>query len=186
MNIAKMLELISVQRHDFLNHLQVISGLIQLDKGAKARNYIQNISEDIICLSKIVHLKVPEAAAAFLIAYNRASCLEVSVNFEVVEELEDCAVPGKKLGPVLENLLCSLLDYLANQHINNRELFVKIGQAQSGYECVVNFNFVEGSQFNNIYNILQGARDELAPYGSGVEFKFNDHDGQIILFLPKY
>ena len=46
--------LIKLQRHDFLNHIQVIQGFLQLGKPDKALNYIENIIEDIRDVEKLL------------------------------------------------------------------------------------------------------------------------------------
>lgn len=42
-----LLEALRVQRHDFLNHLQVISGLLQLKKYDRAQEYIKQVAEQL-------------------------------------------------------------------------------------------------------------------------------------------
>ena len=46
--------LIKLQRHDFLNHIQVIQGFLQLGKPDKALNYIEKIIEDIRDVEKLL------------------------------------------------------------------------------------------------------------------------------------
>lgn len=42
----EILLLLRIQRHDFINHLQVIHTMIQLGKTSKALNYIEELSKD--------------------------------------------------------------------------------------------------------------------------------------------
>jgi len=43
---AESVDLLKLQRHDFVNHLQVIHALIQLGRTAKAMTYIEDLSKD--------------------------------------------------------------------------------------------------------------------------------------------
>ncbi|BBB89740.1 MAG TPA: Spo0B domain-containing protein [Methylomusa anaerophila] len=43
---AEVMKLLRVQRHDFLNHLQVIHAMIQLGKSDKALQYIEKLAQD--------------------------------------------------------------------------------------------------------------------------------------------
>ncbi|MDL2280997.1 Spo0B domain-containing protein [Selenomonadales bacterium OttesenSCG-928-I06] len=48
------LKLLRRQRHDFLNHLQIIHSLIVLDKSPKALEYIEEIAKDPNWLEKTI------------------------------------------------------------------------------------------------------------------------------------
>ena len=43
---AEITKLLRIQRHDFVNHLQVIHTMIQLDKSDLALNYIMELSRN--------------------------------------------------------------------------------------------------------------------------------------------
>lgn len=46
--------LIRLQRHDFLNHLQVIQGFLQLGKTDRALRYMEDIIEDVRDIEKLL------------------------------------------------------------------------------------------------------------------------------------
>lgn len=46
--------LIKLQRHDFLNHIQVIQGFLQLGKTEKALDYIESIIDDVRDIEKLL------------------------------------------------------------------------------------------------------------------------------------
>jgi sensor histidine kinase regulating citrate/malate metabolism len=43
---APSIKLLRIQKHDFLNHLQIIHSLIKLERTEEALNYIEKISYD--------------------------------------------------------------------------------------------------------------------------------------------
>ena len=45
--LKKAKELLRLQRHDFLNHLQVIHGYLQLNKPEKATDYLMRAIDEI-------------------------------------------------------------------------------------------------------------------------------------------
>ncbi len=126
LDTAKMLELLSVQRHDFLNHLQIISGLLQLKKETEAREYIRTAASAIISLSKVVHLEVPEVAAVLLIAHNRAANYQIKIKIDVQANLSGCVVPGDKIAALLDEILNNIINNLASLEIANREILISI------------------------------------------------------------
>lgn len=126
MYTAKMLELLSIQRHDFLNHLQIISGLLQLKKEPEAREYIRTAATAIKSLSKVVHLEVPEVAAVLLLAHNRAENRQVNIKFDVQSNLSGCTVPGERIAAVVDEIINNLLAGLTAPEVTNREILISI------------------------------------------------------------
>lgn len=45
------IELLRIQRHDFINHLQVIHALLQLGRSEKALKYIEELAKDSSLIS---------------------------------------------------------------------------------------------------------------------------------------
>ncbi len=140
MYTAKILELLSVQRHDFLNHLQIISGLLQLKKEPEAREYIRTAATAIISLSKVVHLEVPEVAAVLLIAHNRAENYKIDIKFDVQNNLSGCVIPGDRIAIVVEDILNNMIAGLTAPEITNREILISITGTPSGDEWQIGFS----------------------------------------------
>jgi len=126
LDTAKMLELLSVQRHDFLNHLQIISGLLQLKKETEAREYIRTAASAIMSLSKVVHLEVPEVAAVLLVAHNRAANHLIKIEFDVQNNLSGCNVSGEHIATLLGEILNNLMKHLASSDTADREILISI------------------------------------------------------------
>lgn len=51
---ADMVKVLRIQRHDFLNHLQVIHAMIQLGRGEKALQYIEKLAHDPDMISNVL------------------------------------------------------------------------------------------------------------------------------------
>ena len=47
-SVENLYNSLRAQRHDFLNHLQVVYGLIEMDEYGEARNYINKVYNDIL------------------------------------------------------------------------------------------------------------------------------------------
>jgi len=135
-----MLVLLSVQRHDFLNHLQIISGLLQLKKESEAREYIKTAASAIMSLSKVVHLEVPEVAAVLLVAHNRAADHSINIEFDVKNNLNGCQVSGDNIAILLEEILNNLMNNLASLEIANREILISITGDSAKESWVIGFS----------------------------------------------
>ena len=64
----ELLEVMRVQRHDFMNHLQVISGLLQLKKNDRAADYIKQVAQEMSQEGALARIGVPGIVAAVLTA----------------------------------------------------------------------------------------------------------------------
>ena len=183
-DMARLMELISLQRHDFLNHFQVISGLLQMNRGEQAREYINNAARDITRLSRVVHLKVPEAAAAIMLAHYSAAERGVDVEYEVETDLGGCTIPAEKLGPALEAVLLYGAECLAPPENKDRVMSVVIYAADRGYLFRVRFKTPAGVK--NRYGDDGALRDidlKLSLYGGSVKQSNVEGDTEIIVFL---
>ena len=83
MNLEKLLKIIQAQRHDFLNHLQVVSGLLQLKKYEQVREYIARVSTEMAQLSKTARVSVPEISAALLTGFYDAAMFQIDMKLAV-------------------------------------------------------------------------------------------------------
>jgi len=61
------------QRHDFLNHLQVVSGLIEMQEFTEAADYIGRISADIQNVSRVLRTKNAAVNALLQVPFGSAS-----------------------------------------------------------------------------------------------------------------
>lgn len=99
----KLITTLRSKHHDFVNHLQVILGLIQLKMDNDAADYIKGLSKDLIQIEKLVSLKRPEVAA--LISSKLASLSYLQASLDINTTLAELSIPPEKLVSILGNLL---------------------------------------------------------------------------------
>lgn len=63
---VRSLQLLRRQRHSFLNHLQVISGWLQLEKPERARQYLENVAARMTGESDVLRQASPGLALLML------------------------------------------------------------------------------------------------------------------------
>lgn len=58
----ELTRLLRIQRHDFINHAQVIHAFLQLGKADRAMRYIEELCKDpeLLCSSLSQHKSIPE------------------------------------------------------------------------------------------------------------------------------
>lgn len=101
------------QRHDFMNHLQVVYSLLELEEYDSASEYIERVYGDIKRVSR--SLKTAHPAINALLAAKLSDCESRGVAVELVIESPWTAlpVPGWEMCRVLGNLIDNGLDALS-------------------------------------------------------------------------
>ena len=61
---AEIVNLLKIQRHDFINHLQVIHALLQLGRTEKALTYIEELAKDSRLISDTLKIHEEQCAKA--------------------------------------------------------------------------------------------------------------------------
>lgn len=100
------------QRHDFLNQLQVIHGLMQLGDYDDADDYLRRVYGNIHSLGRVMRTAQPAVNA--LIAAKDADCARRGITMEmsISTQLEQLCLPGWELCRVLGNLIDNAMEAL--------------------------------------------------------------------------
>jgi two-component system, LytTR family, sensor histidine kinase AgrC len=119
-----LIDTLQEQRHDFVNHLQVIYGLAQLNKPKEIGPYIHQVTYDFEKISKITSIK-HTPLAAFLVrkevyAQNR------KIQFEM--DIDSCVDEMPLSSPELVSLIGNLVDnaIFAAQEGNEESPLIKV------------------------------------------------------------
>ncbi|MBR6525271.1 MAG: Spo0B domain-containing protein [Clostridia bacterium] len=107
MNVA-----LRAQRHDFLNHLQVVYSLMEMEEYKDACGYIEQVYGDIRALS--TSLRTANAPVNALLRAKMAECEQagVALTLEVEGMWKDLPLPGWEMCRVLSNLIDNARDAL--------------------------------------------------------------------------
>jgi len=185
MDPRALLEVIRVQRHDFLNHLQVISGLVQLNKSDRVRDYIREITGDFERMGRIIHLKSPEATAVFLVAGLRAAERQIELDVRIEGDLAGCAVPGAVMERALESVFALALSALAPPEISDRRLRVYLDG--KGEHCALRLHWIspDGMDADGLREGLAGVDELLVPCGGETGLTVESDRTEIFILLPR-
>jgi len=81
----QMVDLLRRVRHDFANHLQVISGYLDLEQPARVKQYLATVMEEIIAERLIFESQQGEAALFFYEQMLRAYDLGITLRYEDID-----------------------------------------------------------------------------------------------------
>ena len=123
------------QRHDFLNHLQVVYSLIEMAEYQEANEYIEQVYGRITSVSRVV--KTANPAVNALLMVKTAACEKAGVPVEVSitskwETLEN-AMPDWEMCKVLSNLIDNAIDAMERVPKGQRRLMIALGENVKQY-----------------------------------------------------
>lgn len=93
------------QRHDYLNHLQVVYGLMELDEFEEAKKYIEPVYKDILKVSKALKTAHPAINALLQAKMQMAEKEMVNVFLEVKTDLKQISIEPWELCKVVSNIV---------------------------------------------------------------------------------
>ena len=101
------------QRHDFMNHLQVVYSLIEMQEPQEATAYIDRVYGDMQRVSRV--LRTDSAAINALLQAKMADCEKrgIALTLEVTSRYSDLKMPAWEMCRVLGNLIDNAMDAVA-------------------------------------------------------------------------
>lgn len=104
-HLQELVRVTKAQRHDFINHLQVVYALLKTGQIEKAQKYIENLYHDVRISGEILRVNVPELAALLLVKMGIASLKNISFTIEVESNLKMLRIKPLELNTVVGNLV---------------------------------------------------------------------------------
>ena len=101
-----------VQRHDFLNHLQVVYSLIEMGEYEEANRYIEQVYGDIQSLSQALKTACAPVNALLRAKMAEAKQRNIQVELTVHAVWDNLPLPAWEMCRVLSNLMDNAMDAL--------------------------------------------------------------------------
>lgn len=132
----EMISVLSSQRHDFQNHLQVIMGLVQLGRNDGAVSYIKEVVQSLRQSSAAVDIKNIDIAALFITKQNQAEERGIRLELEMGSDLGGLAVPAADISRILGNLVDNAFD--AVEELDNpKEKVVRVSFREDEFHFII-------------------------------------------------
>ena len=123
------------QRHDFLNHLQVVYSLIEMEEYGEANDYIEQVYGKITAVSRV--MKTANPAVNALLQVKVAACEKAGVQVDVAItskwELLENTMPDWEMCKVLSNLIDNASDAMEPVPQGQRRLSITLGENVKQY-----------------------------------------------------
>lgn len=103
------------QRHDFLNHLQVVYSLMEMEEFSEAQQYISQVYGDIQDLSRQLKTACAPVNALLRAKTTEAEGKKIRLFVDVKAAWKDLPLPAWEMCRVLSNLIDNAMDALAGK-----------------------------------------------------------------------
>lgn len=115
-NIERLNSELRVQRHDYLNHLQVVYGLIELKEYEELQWYLEPVYKNMLKTGKALKTSKPAINALLKAKMDEAESKGIDLYVEVKSDLSKLEVPDWELCKVLANLIDNAMTALQGLH----------------------------------------------------------------------
>ncbi len=137
---CEFVDVLRAQRHDFLNQLQVLYGLIQIGRLDVLKGYLEQVQKEHWNLSRyMVYLNSrPEVAGLLLRKMMEADAQGVACDLEVMTSLLFLDMPPLDFTRILGNLIDNALEAVRTVPQEQRRIRIVFGEAGGFYVVKVN------------------------------------------------
>ena len=188
------------QRHDFMNHMQVIYALLELNDPAEAMGYIESVCGDIRKSGSALKTAIPAVNA--LIAAKRQDCEEhgIEMQLHIASPWQSLPVPGWEMCRVLGNLIDNARDALLEEPgREGKRIILAIGETPEAFTFSVSNNgpAIPGELQRSIFQLgfttksdghgsgLSIVREILREFGGEIRVESGEESTAFIGTIPK-
>lgn len=140
------------QKHDLMNHFQVVYGLLELEEYGEARAYIRPVFKDIQRLNMALKTAQPAVNALLQAKMETAGDQGIDFYLEVGTDLKNIPVKPWDLCRILANLLDNAMTALEGTE-GEKNILVRMQKSREGYRISVENNgpAIPGAHLQDIF-----------------------------------
>lgn len=135
-NLEDLNTRLRAQRHDYLNHFQVIYGLMELDEYEEAKKYIAPVFKDIMKVSKALKTAQPAVNALLQAKIEVAEKNNIDLFLEIRSDLKNIPIEPWNLCKVLANIIDNSISALSEVN-QDKNIRFEIGEDKNSYTFLI-------------------------------------------------
>lgn len=126
------------QRHDFLNHIQVVYSLLEMQEYGEATAYLERVYDEIRSVSTVLRTKMTAFNA--LLQVKSAACEDrgVALEMDIRSTLEGLSVPPWELCCIIGNLMDNAMD--AAEGTPDARILLSVSEDLRGFTFTIQNN----------------------------------------------
>ena len=120
------------QRHDYLNHLQIVYGMMELQEYEELHDYLEPVYKDMMKVGKAIRTSIPAVNALLMAKMGTAEANRTDFYVEVKSDLKNLKVEPWELCKVLSNLIDNAITALQEKE-GERKMVLDISEDRNYY-----------------------------------------------------
>jgi len=138
-NLEELNSTLRAQRHDYLNHLQVVYGMMELEEYEDLHNYLEPVYKDMLKTGKALKTSKPAINALLKAKMGEAEEKDIDVYVEVKSDLKELQAADWEICKVLSNLIDNAMTALGGKEEEKR-IEIDITETKEEYLFTVSNN----------------------------------------------
>ncbi len=131
-NLEQLNSKLRAQRHDYLNHLQVVYGMMELEEYEELHQYLMPVYKDMMKTGKALKTSKPALNALLKAKMDEAEGKKIDVYVEVKSDLKELKIADWELCKLLSNILDNAITALQEKE-SGRVLRIDITETPEQY-----------------------------------------------------
>lgn len=137
-NLEELNTKLRAQRHDYLNHFQVIYGLMELEEYEEAKKYIAPVFKDIMKVSKALKTAQPAVNALLQAKIEAAEKNNIDLFLEIRSDLKNIPMEPWNLCKALANIIDNSITALSGSEPDTeKSIRFEIGEDKDNYNFLI-------------------------------------------------
>ena len=138
-NLEKLNSELRSQRHDYLNHLQVVYGLMELEEYEELRNYFEPVYKAIQKTGKALKTSRPAINALLKAKMDEAQRRGIDFYVEVKTDLKEIGVEDWELCKVISNIVDNAMTAV-EENADTKKIVLDMTEDKTHYRFAVSNN----------------------------------------------
>lgn len=132
-NLCKLNDKLRMDRHDYLNHMQVVYGLMELEEYDDMKAYLRKVYKDLLKTGKAIKTSKPAINALLAAKSSEAESKEIEFVIEVKSDLKNLEIEDWELCKVLSNLMDNAQKALEDSGQEDKKIRINITETKEQY-----------------------------------------------------
>ncbi len=132
-NLCELNDKLRMDRHDYLNHLQIVYGLMELEEYEEMNSYLRKVYKELLKTGKAVKTSKPAINALLAAKMAEAEAKEIEFLIDVKSDLKKLPMEDWELCKVLSNLIDNAVKALEDYEAEEKKIRVNITETPERY-----------------------------------------------------
>ncbi len=132
-NLSRLNDKLRMDRHDYLNQLQIVYGLMELEEYDEMNSYLRKVYKELLKTGKAVKTSKPAINALLAAKSAEAEAKEIEFLIDVKSDLKDLKIEDWELCKVLSNLIDNAVKALEDSYVQEKKIRINITESPQQY-----------------------------------------------------